>query len=137
MKATLSVEAVKIHAGIGDDLFCRAFRDTYAEGIGHFFDRFIKGSPDGCFDQPALDFVAIGTSRQAQNGVQGIEVLLTRATIFHASDGNGAKEGDQATRTEPLVAVDDLPGGTEWANGKPIAHTAVAAAIDVGLQHQT
>src|SRR2546430_10508559 len=56
-KATLPVEAVKIYAGVGDDLLCRAFRKVYAEGIGKFFDRFIKGSLDGGFDQAPLDLV--------------------------------------------------------------------------------
>src|SRR2546429_3078979 len=89
-KATLPVEAVKIYAGVGDDLLCRAFRKVYAEGIGKFFDRFIKGSLDGGFDQAPLDLVAIGSSRQAQDGVQWIEAGLPTGTIFQSRDGNGS-----------------------------------------------
>ena len=110
-EATPPVEALKINAGIGDDLFRRAFGEAYAESIGNFFDRLIKRALDGRFDQAPLDFVAIGPSRQAQDGVEWIEALLTGGTIFHAGNGNGAKDGDQTTRAEPLMAVDDLPGG--------------------------
>src|SRR2546429_670252 len=136
-KTTLPVEAVKIYAGVGDDLLCRAFRKVYAEGIGKFFDRFIKGSLDGGFDQAPLDLVAIGSSWQAQDGVQWIEAVLPPGTIFHARDGNGSKDGDQTTRTEPLVAVDDLLRRALWVDDQPIANTAVAPAIDMGLKHQT
>src|SRR5207245_10911322 len=95
--ATFSVEACKIYAGVGDDLLCRAFRKVYAEGIGKFFDRFIKGSLDGGFDQAPLDLVAIGSSRQAQDGVQWIEAVLPPGTIFLACGGHGCTAGDQST----------------------------------------
>jgi len=84
---------------------------VYADGISKFFECLIKGSSDRCFDQAALDFVAVGSSRQSQNGVQWINAVLTWGTICHAGDGNGSKDGDQAARTEPLVAIGHLLGG--------------------------
>src|SRR5207249_9660984 len=121
-----------IYAGVGDDLRFRAFRKVYVDGSGKFFDRFINGSLDGRFDQAPLDLVAIGSSRQAQDGVQWIEAVLPPGTIFHAPDGNGSKDGDQTTRTEPHVAVDDLVRRAVWVDDQPIDNTAVAPANDMG-----
>src|SRR5437899_1273243 len=81
-------------------------------------------SLDGGFDQAPLDLVAIGSSRQAQDGVQWIEAVLPPGTIFHAPDGNGSKDGDQTTRTEPLVAVDDLLRRALWVADQPIANNS-------------
>src|SRR5256886_14421256 len=136
-KATLPVEAVKIYAGVGDDLLCRAFRKVYAEGIGKFFDRFIKGSLDGGFDQAPLDLVAIGSSRQAQDGVQWIEAVLSPGTIFHARDGNGSKDGDQATRTEPLVAGEGLLRTDVWGGDPAHSHPRLPPGFGLGRKRTT
>jgi hypothetical protein len=47
-----------------------------------------------------------------------------------------SKQRDQPTGSQPLVAIGDLLPGVRGADEDRVAHAAIAAAINMGLQHQ-